>query len=277
MNQHQAKQLAKQLLARVAPQAAGTWQEVRHRRHIRRFEQELGLPELTRSFIEQHGLCVLSGPFAGMDYVPQATGSALMPKLLGSYEAELHETLEKVAAANYAEVIDIGCAEGYYANGLARRLPSAQVYAFDIDPEARELCTAMARLNGVEERVIVSGKCGTEELNTLLTNRSLIVCDCEGFELELLRPDLAPTLAQADILVELHDQVQPGLTPLLLSRFEPTHQAILITAAPRDPDQYPPLRFTDPKERQLAVSEFRPAGQQWAFFQSNAPARVTPL
>ena len=152
MNQRHAKQLAKQFLARVAPQAAGTWQEVRHRRHIRRFEQELGLPELIQAFMEQHGRRVLSGPFVGMDYVQQATGSALMPKLLGSYEAELHETLEKIAATEYAAIIDIGCAEGYYAIGLAMRLPNAQVYAFDIDPEARELCTAMARLNGVEER-----------------------------------------------------------------------------------------------------------------------------
>jgi len=268
MNPRQAKQLAKQLLARIAPQAAGAWQDVRQRRHIRRFEQGLGLPELIQSFIEQHGRCVLSGPFAGMVYVPQATGSALMPKLLGSYESELHETIEKIAATEYAAIVDIGCAEGYYANGLARCLPAARIYAFDIDPEARALCSAMARLNGVEERVVVAGKCGTDELNTLLTERSLIVCDCEGFESELLRPNLVPALAQADILVELHDQVQPGLTPMLLSRFQETHEATLITATGRDPDCYPQLRFSEPKSRQLAVSEFRPGGQQWAFLQS---------
>ena len=268
MNQQGAKQIDKKFHAKIAPQAANAWQEKRDRKHIRHFEQRLGLPELTRNFIEQHGRCVLSGPFANMVYVPQATGSALMPKLVGSYEAELHGTLEKIAATDYLTIIDVGCAEGYYAIGLAMRLPNARIYAFDIDPEARELCTAMARLNGVEKRVTVSGKCGPDDLNRLLTEKSLIVCDCEGFESELLRPDLVPAMAQADILVELHDHVQPGLTPLLLSRFQETHAATMLTAVERDHTCYPQIRFTDTKSRQLAVSEFRPCGQRWAFFQS---------
>ena len=276
MNQRKAKQLAKTFLARIAPLLIGPWLEDRHRKHIRRFEQGLGLPELTRSFREMHGESVLGGPFAGMVYVPQATGNALMPKLVGSYEAELHGVIEKIAATAYATIIDIGCAEGYYANGLAMRLPSARVYAFDIDPEARALCMAMARLNGVEKQVTVSGECGPEELRTFLGERSLVICDCEGFESELLRPDLIPALAQTDILVELHDHVQPGLTPLLLSRFAATHQAELITADGRNPDNYPQIRFTEPKSREMAVSEFRPGGQQWAFLQPKSCSDQVP-
>ena len=91
-----------------------------------------------------------------------------MPKLVGSYEAELHGVIEQIVATDYQVVVDVGCAEGYYANGLARRLPSARVYAFDTDPEARHLCEAMAALNGVEKRVIVGGKCEPDDLNALL-------------------------------------------------------------------------------------------------------------
>lgn len=265
-----AKQFVKQLLLSVAPQAAGAWRDARRRRHVQRFEQRLGLPELTASFTAQHGRSVLGGPFAGMAYVAQARGSALMPKLLGSYEAELHEIIRQIMAADYAAVIDIGCAEGYYANGLALRMPSAHVYAFDIDPEAQKLCTEMARLNAVEERVTVSGECHTGDLNTILAGRSLLICDCEGFEVEMLRPDLIPALAQADILVELHDHIRPGITPLILDRFEGTHRAALVTAAERDADCYPQLQFADARHRQLAVSEFRQPGQQWAFLRSRA-------
>ncbi len=268
MNQQQVKRRIKQLLSLVAPKAASAWQEVRHRQHIRRFEQRMGLLELANAYVAEHGLCVLSGPFAGMDYVPQAVGSALMPKMIGSYEAELHNVIEQAMATEYRVVVDVGCAEGYYANGIARRLPSARVYAFDTDPEARDLCAAMARLNGVEERVIVGGKCEPEDLNALLTGRSLIICDCEGYESELLQPALVPAMAQSDILVELHDQVQPGLTPLVLGRFRETHTATMITAVERDAERYPQLLFSEPEKRRLAISEFRSAGQQWAFLQA---------
>jgi len=268
MSQRTVKQLIKQWLSFVAPKAASTWQEVRQRRHIRHFEQRMGLPELTQAFITEHGQCVLSGPFAGMAYVPQATGSALMPKLLGSYEEELHDIIGQTVATDYAAIIDIGCAEGYYANGLAMRLPRTRVYAFDIDPEAQALCKEMARLNAVEERVTVLGECKPSHLNALMTGRSLIICDCEGYESELLQPGLVPAMAQADILVELHDQVQPGLTPLVLGRFRETHSATMITAIERDAECYPQLRFSEPERRMLAVSEFRSEGQQWAFLQA---------
>ena len=270
MNQQQVKQRIKQVLSLIAPKAASTWQNVRQRRHIQHFEQRMGLPELTQAFMTEHGQRVLSGPFTGMAYVTQARGSALMPKLLGSYEEELHEVIEKIVATDYAGVIDIGCAEGYYANGLAMRMPSTRIYAFDTDLSAQALCAEMARLNAVEARVSVSGECRTDDLNTLIKKRTLIICDCEGFESEILRPDLVPAMARTDILVELHDHVQPGITPLLLRRFEDTHNATMITAAERDAACYSQLHFSDPKQRQLAISEFRPSGQQWAFLESKS-------
>ncbi len=262
MNRHQVKQQVKRLLSFIAPQAASNWQEVRHRRHIHRFEQRLGLPELTQAFIAQHGQSVPGGPFAGMTYVPQAAGSALIPKLLGSYESELHDAVEQIIAADYQVVIDIGCAEGYYANGFAMRLPSARIYAFDIDPEAQELCREMARLNGVEAKVAIVGECRHDNFNALMTSRSLVICDCEGYEAVLLQPALVPALAQADILVELHEEVQPGLTSLVLGRFQETHQTSLMTTTKRDAEDYKQLHFLKSEERSLAVSEFRPAGQQ---------------
>jgi len=221
-----------------------------------------------QAFVAEHGQRVLAGPFTGMAYVSQATGSALIPKLLGSYESELHGAIEQIIATDYKVVVDIGCAEGYYANGLALRLPSARIYAFDIDPEAQALCKEMARLNGVEKSVEVLGECRHGNLNTLLTGRSLVVCDCEGFESVLLQPSLVPALTQADILVELHEEVQPGLTSLILGRFHETHQTLIMNAVKREADEYEMLHFLTPDKRRLAVSEFRSAGQQWAFLQA---------
>ena len=74
------------------------------------------------------------------------------------------------------------------------------------------------------------------------------------------------------ILVELHDQMQPDLTALLLERFQSTHSASLITSVQRDADACSCLQFSEPEKRRLAVAEFRTAGQQWAFLQAMTPA-----
>jgi hypothetical protein len=58
-----------------------------------------------------------------MAYIPQAVGSALIPKLLGCYEAELHGVIACALNTTYDTIIDIGCAEGYYAVGLALHFP----------------------------------------------------------------------------------------------------------------------------------------------------------
>jgi protein-L-isoaspartate O-methyltransferase len=54
-------------------------------------------------------------------------------KLLGAYEHSLHDVLLKPVSRQPDPIINVGCAEGYYAVGLARLLPDATVYAFDID------------------------------------------------------------------------------------------------------------------------------------------------
>jgi hypothetical protein len=43
--------------------------------------------------VSKHG--VLDGPFSGMRYVKRAHGSVLLPKLLGTYETEVHSIVLK--------------------------------------------------------------------------------------------------------------------------------------------------------------------------------------
>src|SRR6185312_7312344 len=85
-------------------------------------------------------LAVLSGPFAGMLYHAAAAGSVLGPKLIGSYEHEISAWIEATVNANYQRILDVGCAEGYYAVGFARRMPQVEVYAFDLDATALDMC-----------------------------------------------------------------------------------------------------------------------------------------
>jgi hypothetical protein len=65
--------------------------------------------------------------------------------------------------------------------------------------------------------------------------RTLIVCDVEeGYELEILQPHIAKSLRYCDLLVELHDIYRPGLSKILLKRFERTHELQIIQGGERD-------------------------------------------
>jgi hypothetical protein len=226
---------------------------------------------VVRSLVKRYGLVVQAGPFAGMSYVAQAVCSTLAPKLLGSYEEELRGVLSQIFATDYETVIDVGCAEGYYAVGLAMRLPQARVHAFDIDERARQLCDTMARANNVAPQVLIEGECTHERLQELTqAGRTLIVCDCEGYELELLQPELVTGLKTSDLLVELHDMIDPRITPTITARFAATHEIMLVDSVDRDPNNYPPLEEFNLLTRRVALSEFRDGQMQWAFMRAKS-------
>ena len=94
----------------------------------------------------------------------------------------------------------------------------------DVDSRARDLCITLAKVNNLAERVVIEGECTHDRLNTLIKGRTLIICDCEGCELQLLDPLLAPGLKNTDLLIELHDMIDPAITPTIRCRFSETHE-----------------------------------------------------
>jgi len=226
--------------------------------------------------VERYGRKVNEGPFTGMIYGDMAAGSAYTPKILGTYELELRPWIEQVIQENYAAIIDLGCAEGYYAVGLAVRCPNAVIYAFDGDPLARGACQELATLNGVENRIHIGGYCDAEIMKTLPLEKAMLICDVEGSEFELLDPELLPVLTTIDIIVELHELLRPGVTATLLNRFTPTHDITLIDAVERDATLFPQVHFLPPAGQHLALTESRAEGQQFARFTVRHSAPPAP-
>jgi hypothetical protein len=221
----------------------------------------------TRQLAERFAMQVQRGPFAGMRLPTKASwgGGYLAPKLLGSYEQELHRAIEKAVARRPDVVINVGCAEGYYAIGLARRLPRAHVYAFDISEDAQRACRIAAEENQVSDRVEVRGLCDAEQLAALCPEgvRALIVLDCEGAELALLDATAARQLGRADLIVELHDFVDRRITPTLMERFAVTHKPSLVREGTCAPMEHPALQPLGSFDRALLSCEFRPETMQW--------------
>ena len=221
----------------------------------------------SKTFIERK---FLNGPFRGL-YFPTLNiqGSALFPRLVGSYESELHTILERLLNKSYDSVIDIGFAEGYYLIGLGKRLKNAKLIGFDISSEAHELCSNLSISNDISnERIFMLGECNPSTLSQFLPSKnSLLLCDCEGFEAQVFSENDKSIWLSSDIIVECHDFIKSGVTESICSILKDTHAISLIyTSSSEEKLEFlndPMFNIFKTEEKLRLVSEGRPSKQCW--------------
>lgn len=218
---------------------------------------------------DHYGTSVIAGPFAGLTYSDSGITDVdlFAPKLLGIFERELHASVERLIEDAPSQVVNIGAADGYYAVGVARRVPGAQVVAFEQNESLHPLLRDIAERNEVSDRIRIEGACDAPLLATVLQPGAWIVCDCEGCERDLLDLDQVPALANCSLIVETHDLLAEGVTRLLRERFATTHEVTEIATEPRYVGDFPQLDFMPLVTRQLAISEFRSAPMSWLVLQ----------
>ncbi len=219
--------------------------------------------------VRSGGPRVLSGPFTGARYGTTSSGSTLLPKLLGTYERELHPVLARLAGGGFDTVVDVGCAEGYYLVGLGhacRRLgrPLPRLVGYETNKAAVALAVDLARLNAmVGQMACHAAPFAGQELEH---GRVALICDIEGEEENLLDLATLPALARTEMLVEVHDE--PGRErrlDLLLRRFAGSHVPHIIRRTERTLADFPPnipgLLSTEWKLR--LMDERRQFGNTW--------------
>ena len=219
------------------------------------------------------GRTIKHGPFQGMDYGVPASEGGGAPRLLGVYETTLAPIIDDIIASDPELVIDVGSAEGYYAIGLARRLHHATVWARDASAIARRKCRRLAQLNGVEDRIEIGGQMTHADFDICLRHRSVVICDIEGGEADLLQPQLAKGLYGADILVECHPDSVKDIIATLRARFEATHN---ITQLGRDLDTAGLPKWMDGSndlDRLLALWEWRSGPTPWLWMTVKPPTQ----
>jgi hypothetical protein len=261
-------------LERRAPGLFHGIRALRNRRHFRRNFSDFQAAVKAGLFPGGGPVVIQTGPFRGLLYLDEIVWGSITPKWLGSYEAELHPVIERIVERAYPAILDVGCAEGYYAVGLAVASPTSEVFAFDTDFISRNQTLRLARLNRVADRVKVRARCDYADLDRLARGRTLVVCDIEGGEACLLDPGKAPGLSRHDILVEVHETSgsSTATEDLLASRFQATHRIERIAAMDRgswieEHAGHLPGTVPRPLLRQ-AVEEHRAAGQVWLWMQS---------
>ncbi|MDG2140281.1 MAG: hypothetical protein P8K27_02175 [Gammaproteobacteria bacterium] len=220
---------------------------------------------IQNTFIENEGTNLSRGPFSGMEFLESSAEGCHVPKLIGTYEQPLHSYIDMVTRASYAKVINVGCAEGYYAVGFALKMPNTEILAYDINAKAQQACIKLAKKNDVTERVSVFGELAHQNLTETLLNGSLIFCDIEGAEIDLLDPRKATALQSTDIIVESHECLVPGITETLKSRFAQTHNIIEVKDDGMRKLENPPewfLKFSH-LDQLLATWEWRSGPTPW--------------
>jgi hypothetical protein len=218
--------------------------------------------DLNQKLIARAGRRVLDGPFVGMTLTPSAEEQHVGPYLLGTYEAELHNWIEECLRGRFSQIVDIGSSFGYYAVGLARNFPHTSVVAFDTDWWARRAVMEMAAANGVSN-ITLARYCSPSWLAAHLKPSSLIVSDCEGYEVKLFLESPIPALVTATMIVELHEETPGELAQRFEERFSSTHAIERVT----DRRLTPPVRNVpglDPSELERLSREVR-GPQSWLY------------
>jgi len=205
---------------------------------------------IENTVIKRQGTTVNYGPFAGMEYSERATEGARVARLLGCYEASLTPVIESIIERGYELVIDIGCAEGYYAVGLALRMPKTHVLARDASPVAQKTCRTLAERNGVADRLTVGGEWAHDDFEICTTARSVVICDIEGAEDALFDPSKAP-----------------GLSDAIANRFLETHKVTKLNRR-LDPEALPDwMENLSDLDRLTALWEWRSGPTPWLWIE----------
>ncbi len=212
------------------------------------------LNKYTELFLQNNPKVVQDGPFAGLQYVDKAVGSNYLHKLVGSYEAILHPILSDIFKKKFDTVIDIGAAEGYYLVGLGQKFPEAKLVGFETEVTGRELITEMYQKNHLHNELILEGTATAANVAPYITEAALLICDCEGGELDILDPKLESAFTKIDTaIIELHDFVRPGIKEALTERFSATHTITLVPFKMANPSQFKFLASIENQSEQYEI------------------------
>ncbi|MGB4841165.1 MAG: glycosyltransferase [Saprospiraceae bacterium] len=171
---------------------------------------------------------IIGGPFKGLRYnTNQAWGSKLMPKIIGSYECCLTRIWYEFIDNNYSQIINIGCAEGYYIIGTASLFRNCKILGFDISEKAIQLAKLNIKLNNLSNVILSLGEFDPYE-NESLDSPTLLICDIEGSEINLFNNGNNLLFNKSDMIIELHNFIDFKSEAYLSNLFFETHTIEII-------------------------------------------------
>tara|TARA_R110000751_G_scaffold234229_3_gene335404 strand:+ start:26017 stop:26853 length:837 start_codon:yes stop_codon:yes gene_type:complete len=219
---------------------------------------------------------IAHGPFRGMKVSSNAWWGRydLASKLLGQYEC--HVLAEIVALSrSHDHFVDIGAADGYYVVGCVKSGLYTSATAFEIVERGRDVTRENARLNAVDGRIVVRGEADVAALAEIveIQGPSVVLCDIEGGEFDLLNDAMLNTLQNSTVIVELHDgfiRVEDDRRDNLFKNAGKYFDIRPIERQGPKVNGFTELADWSDDERMLAFSEGRPVLMEWILLSPKA-------
>jgi len=223
---------------------------------------------LTEDLISKSPVRVQAGLFKDIVLFPGSFGSQLLPKWLGTYEAEV-QTLLRTHARDASSFINIGCAEGYYLTGIAQwlRIPC---FGTDLDPRSQQAVQYAAAHNTHSHLVHFCPS--IQDAISGASGNLLCLVDVDGNELAVLNEmqQLLPTnqnIHNISLILETdRDTHGQHNTPVLIDWLS-DHGWQIQTIARQNPHLRFEGRLSDKSflDQVAYGAEGRPGGQAWIY------------
>jgi len=216
------------------------------------------------------GKTVTEGPFAGVRFSSfDSIGLSKYPKVLGSYESELHPQMEDFLHTQFDTLLNIGCETGYYACGFALNGQVERTLAFDVSREMRKKCEANALFNGVAMEIGTSVTRGQllEDTHNL-GEKALVICDIEGGEADLFDEEVFRAMSNHTFVIECHNFIDPAIMARIEAAALKTHSSVIVypqgdIIKAYQPNVWQALEDATVSMRWNFLREGRPDGISW--------------
>lgn len=208
---------------------------------------------------------VQRGPFTGLKLCNYDSG-CLGNKLLGSYESQLYPAIEQTINYKPDLIINLGCGEGYYGLGLAKRLPN--VRNIIVDNAEHELINALYNLQANNlDNVELWNSADLEVTEFIMSkyNKPFLFVDVEGYEITFLDKKTNKELEKSYIIVECHDFQGTPITQILQERFINSHHIFNIYDELNKTSDHQSIQSLTKEEKDLLLSEGRPGVMNWLY------------
>lgn len=226
---------------------------------------------VSKNLFDRYGGEVQRGPFAGLklDRRNSASKGQLGLKIFGLYESVVVEAIERFGP--FGDLINIGACDGYFTLGLLKSGLAKRSICFETVWTRQRAIRRYAENNNLNDRVIVLGT-ADENIGIEIAKHdfepsgSLMLCDIEGAEFDLLTTDFLNQLDGTTMIIELHDRIHSDSLQLrerLIDRIPAGYHHKILTWQPPNFNGIQDFEELSDNDRALATSEGRKSRGEW--------------